>query len=80
MAGQKGIVGLKMPKLAFNVGRFDHLIRILTGILLMGLADLNVIGAWGWLGAIPLISGALRYCPIYSLLGINTCKDSRYVE
>jgi hypothetical protein len=69
-----------MPKLSINIGRFDHLIRILIGILLMGLADMNVIGAWGWFGAIPLITGALRYCPIYSLLGINTCKDSSYVE
>jgi hypothetical protein len=69
-----------MPKLSFNVGRFDHLIRILIGILLMSLADMNVIGAWGWFGVIPLITGALRYCPIYSLLGVNTCKDSSNVE
>ena len=69
-----------MHRLSLNVGRFDHLIRILIGTLLMGLADMNMIGFWGWFGVIPLITGALRYCPIYSLLGINTCKDSSYVE
>jgi hypothetical protein len=69
-----------MPKLPFNIGRLDHLIRILTGLLLMSLADLSLIGSWGWFGAILLITGALRYCPIYSLLGINTCRGPSYVK
>lgn len=71
---------LKFFKPYFNVGRVDHLLRIFIGILLMGLADMNVIGPWGWFGVIPFITGALRYCPIYSLLGVDTCKSTSHVK
>lgn len=74
------MIGLKIFIPKFNVGRVDHLLRIIIGILLLGMADMNVVGVWGWFGVFPLITGALRYCPIYSLLAINTCRESKYVE
>ena len=37
---------------------------------------LDVIGAWGWLGVIPLLAGLFRYCPLYSLLGISSCSGN----
>ena len=63
-----------------NVGHVDRLLRITLGIVLMGLADLNLIGSWGWLGVIPLFTGVLHYCPLYALLGINTYRNADYVE
>lgn len=56
-----------------NVGGIDKWARIAVGTLLLILAVTNTIGAWGYLGLIPLLTGTLNYCPAYSLLGIKTC-------
>ena len=55
-----------------NVGNVDRLLRVLLGIALIGLAGTGVIGAWGYLGVVPLLTGISALCPIYSLLGIAT--------
>lgn len=57
-----------------NVGGLDRVLRIVVGVLLIILTLTGTIGAWGWVGVIPLASGALGFCLLYSLLGINTCK------
>lgn len=57
-----------------NVGGADKIARIVIGALLIGLALTGVIGAWGWIGVLPLATGLFNFCPAYSLLGINTCK------
>ena len=57
-----------------NVGGIDRTLRIVLGLALMGLAATGTVGAWGWLGAIPLATGLIGWCPPYGLLGINTCK------
>lgn len=59
-----------------NVGGLDRAVRVAGGWALMVLAALDVIGAWGWLGVIPLLAGLFRYCPLYSLLGISSCSGS----
>lgn len=59
---------------SLNVGNIDRSIRILIGLALIVLAATNTIGAWGWLGIVPLATGAIAYCPLYSLLGIRTCS------
>jgi hypothetical protein len=56
-----------------NVGTVDRLVRILAGAGLIALAATGTIGAWGYVGVLPLLTGLLRTCPAYSLLGINTC-------
>ena len=57
-----------------NVGNLDRILRIAVGALLILLAISNVIGVWGWIGIVPLLSGIFRFCPAYTLLGMNTCK------
>lgn len=57
-----------------NVGSPDRIARIVIGALLVGLALAGTIGAWGWLGIVPLLTGIFRFCPAYSLFGMNTCK------
>ena len=54
-----------------NVGGIDRILRIVVGIVLVGLAANGVIGWWGWLGVIPLATGIFRFCPAYPLLGVN---------
>jgi hypothetical protein len=56
-----------------NVGQIDKIIRIVVGLLLIGLALIGTIGWWGWIGVVPLASGLMGSCPAYSLLGISTC-------
>ena len=58
-----------------NVGGIDRIVRIVVGLVLVGLAASGQVGAWGWIGLLPLATGALGWCPPYSLLGINTCKN-----
>jgi hypothetical protein len=45
-----------------------------VGVTLMGLAGYGIVGAWGWIGIIPLVTGMMGNCPAYSLLGLNTAK------
>lgn len=55
-----------------NVGKADRTIRIIVSLALIGLAATGTIGMWGWIGVIPVLTGAFRFCPAYPLLGINT--------
>lgn len=57
-----------------NVGSLDKMIRLLAGIILIALTALGIIGSWGWLGVVPLLTGLFSTCPAYSLLGISTCN------
>lgn len=59
-----------------NVGSIERALRIIVGLVLIALAVTNVIGWWGWIGVVPLVTGLFRFCPAYRLLGISTCKRS----
>ena len=55
-----------------NVESFDRLARIIVGLVLIALVFVGPKTPWGWIGLVPLLTGLLRTCPAYSLLGINT--------
>ncbi|WP_166415989.1 YgaP family membrane protein [Cochlodiniinecator piscidefendens] len=61
-----------------NVGQFDRILRALLGVVLIVLAVFYLVGwlKWGALlvGAVMLFVALSKSCPIYSLLGIKTCK------
>ena len=56
-----------------NVGGLDRALRVVAGLALIVLAAVGTIGWWGWLGVIPLATGLFSFCPLYTLLGINSC-------
>ena len=56
-----------------NVGGADRVIRIVAGLALISLAATNTVGWWGWLGIVPLATGAIGWCPPYAIFGLNTC-------
>ncbi|SFK77281.1 YgaP family membrane protein [Methylocapsa palsarum] len=56
-----------------NVGALDRILRILAGVVMIGLAAKGAIGLWGYIGVVPLLTGLFRFCPAYTLLGFNTC-------
>jgi hypothetical protein len=62
-----------------NVGGIDRVLRIVVGLALLSLFFVLDGNAryWGLVGIVPLLTGFLRFCPMYSLLGISTCPLQR---
>lgn len=56
-----------------NVGNIDRILRIVAGIVLITLAAAGLFTPWGWIGVVPLLTGIFKFCPAYTLLGMNTC-------
>ncbi|MCW4152738.1 DUF2892 domain-containing protein [Halomonas sp. 18H] len=57
-----------------NIGRLDKWLRIAFGVVLIGLTLSGTLGVWGWLGVLPILTALIGSCPLYSLLGIRTCR------
>jgi hypothetical protein len=60
-----------------NEGTVDRVLRIAAGLALIGMAVMGVVGPWGYIGVVPLLTGAIGMCPLYTVLGINTCAVRR---
>ncbi|ARJ65412.1 hypothetical protein WV31_06960 [Magnetospirillum sp. ME-1] len=58
-----------------NMGGKDRLIRVLVGLAMIGLAMADLIGPWGWIGIVPLVSAALGWCPVYMAAGLSTREE-----
>jgi len=59
-----------------NIGSIDKIIRILVGIFLVSMffwvdSGLKYVGV---MGLVLLVTSFIGFCPLYSFLGINTCK------
>lgn len=57
-----------------NEGSVDRVLRIVAGLALIGLAATGKVGLWGYIGVVPVLTGAIGWCPLYTVLGINTCQ------
>ena len=66
-----------------NVGTMDRALRLAVGAALIALALFSGAGlfdavAWKYgavaIGVVMIATAALRFCPLYSLLGIRTCR------
>ncbi len=60
-----------------NVGSIDRVIRILIGVALIAATLFGLIGAWGWIGVVPLATGVFRFCPAYLPFGLRTCSTKK---
>ncbi len=58
-----------------NMGMIDRVLRIIVGLVLIGLTLAGTIGVWGWIGVVPLATGVVGLCPLYLPFGIKTCKS-----
>jgi hypothetical protein len=56
-----------------NEGTVDRVLRVVAGAALVSLVFVGPETPWGWIGVVPLVTGLLGNCPVYSLLGISTC-------
>lgn len=61
---------------AKNVGSIDRLLRIVVGLVVLSLFFIYPDASWRYwtlIGIVPLLTGLLSTCPLYSLLGMSTC-------
>lgn len=58
-----------------NVGSADRAIRIVVGLGIIA-AGIAYGSWWGAVGAVPLLTGLIGWCPPYSLFGISTCRTA----
>ncbi len=59
-----------------NEGTFDRILRVIVGLGLLSLIFVGPQTVWGYVGLVPLLTGLVGYCPLYSLLGICTAKKA----
>jgi hypothetical protein len=59
-----------------NVGGIDRILRIVLGLALIALTLTGTIGAWGWIGIVPLGTALFKFCPLYTVLGFSSCPVS----
>jgi len=58
-----------LPK---NEATIDRVIRVVLGVLVLSLTVVGPHTLWGLLGLVPLATGLLGSCPLYTLLGVST--------
>ena len=56
-----------------NEANWDRIARVVLGLAGLGLAFTGV-SAWGWVGLIPLATGIVGWCPLYSVFKFKTTK------
>jgi len=57
-----------------NEGTIDRVLRVIVGLALIAIVFIGPQTPWGWVGLVPLLTGLVGTCPLYSVLGIRTCK------
>ncbi len=62
-----------------NVGSLDRAIRLIGGLALLSLlfileGDLRWVGL---IGIVPVLTALVRFCPLYTVLGLNTCPAAK---
>lgn len=66
-----------------NACGLDKVIRLLLGVTLIGWILLDNGPIWAWVGVVALTTGAISFCPLYTLAGLSTCQkkaDQNSVE
>lgn len=60
-----------------NEGTIDRSMRVTAGLVLITLAATSTLGIWAWIGIMPLLTGAVGFCPAYAILGVSTCTTKK---
>ena len=56
-----------------NVGGIDKVLRILVGLALIAWTFMGG-PVWAWVGIVPLVTGVVGFCPVYTILKMSTKK------
>ena len=57
-----------------NQGSLDRAARVVFGLVLLSLVFVGPQTPWGLIGLVPLLTAAVGWCPLYSLIGVSTCR------
>ena len=60
-----------------NEHPIDRILRIVVGIGILSLAFVGPKTPWAYVGILPILTGIVGMCPLYSLLGISTCRSCK---
>jgi hypothetical protein len=63
-----------------NESSTDRFLRVVIGVVVLSLVFIGPKTPWGWLGLIPLATGAIGFCPLYRLLGVSSCRVGQSVR
>lgn len=59
-----------------NEGKLDRILRVALGLGLLSLVFFGPQTLWGLIGIVPLMTGAIGFCPLYKVFGLSTCPLS----
>jgi hypothetical protein len=80
LSGAKRRPKMETEMLKTNVGGIDRIVRVLVGLALLGLFFMYSDAPWRYwalIGIVPLATGLMGSCPVYSMLGLSTCPVKR---
>jgi hypothetical protein len=60
-----------------NLGTLDRVLRVVVGLAILSLTLVGPQSLWGLVGAVPLVTGLVGFCPAYRLLGLRTCAAAK---
>lgn len=71
--------GMGMMILKANVGTIDRLIRVVLGLVLLSLFFVldGGIKYVSLIGIVLLLTATIKFCPLYTLIGVNTCSTKK---
>jgi Protein of unknown function (DUF2892) len=72
-----GASSIKETHMKANEGAIDRILRVIVGAGLLSLAFIGPQTPWAYLGLVPLLTGLVGWCPLYAVLGFNTCPAKR---
>lgn len=58
-----------------NVGGIDKILRVILGVALIAAAATGALPMWGYIGIVPLVTGLVNFCPLYTVLGFSSRKS-----
>ncbi len=64
-----------MAKL-LNESMTDRVLRVILGAVLLALVFTGPKTPWGWIGLLPLVTGLVGYCPLYTVFKYSTLKNA----
>lgn len=59
-----------------NIGKAERVVRVLFGAGIISLALLGPKNPWAWLGLVPLLTGAVGWCPAYRVLKVTSHDET----
>jgi len=68
---------MEVVVMKMNVGMVDKGVRIAAGAILIALTLTETIGIWGWIGVVPIVTALMGWCPLYQIIGINSCPAGK---